>query len=107
MSVQTISSRHGPVPHINHTPSGALAHIPGDDGWPVVGHTFSLLADPKGFVERRAKRYGPVYRSRAFGQANVSLLGPEANELVLLDSQNCSRPVSAGAPFSIGCSRAG
>ncbi len=87
MSVQTISSRHGPVPHMSHTPSGALAHIPGDDGWPVVGHTFSLLADPKGFVERRAKRYGPVYRSRAFGQANVSLLGPEANELVLLDSQ--------------------
>lgn len=66
---------------------GALAHIPGDDGWPIVGHTLLLLADPKGFVERRAQRYGPVYRSRAFGHANVSLLGPEANELVLFDSQ--------------------
>jgi cytochrome P450 len=76
-----------PGPQRNPAPSAALAHIPGDDGWPIVGHTFALLADPKGFVERRAKRYGPVYRSRAFGHANVSLLGPEANELVLLDSQ--------------------
>jgi cytochrome P450 len=87
MSVQTISSRHRPVLNVSPAPSAALAHIPGDDGWPIVGHTFALLADPKGFVERRAKRYGPVYRSRAFGHANVSLLGPEANELVLLDSQ--------------------
>ncbi len=87
MSVQTISNGHDPVYAIGAAPSTALAHIPGDDGWPIVGHTFSLLADPKGFVERRAKRYGPVYRSSAFGQANVSLLGPEANELVLLDSQ--------------------
>src|SRR5580658_5801775 len=87
MSVQTISSRHHPVLNVSPAPSAALAHIPGDDGWPVVGHTFGLLADPKGFVERRAKRYGLVYRSRAFGHANVSLLGPEANELVLLDGQ--------------------
>ena len=81
MSVQTLDVRreaaHGE----------ALAHIPGDDGWPIVGHTLLLLADPKGFVEQRAQRYGPVYRSRAFGHANVSLLGPEANELVLFDSQ--------------------
>jgi cytochrome P450 len=67
--------------------SSALSHIPGDDGWPLLGHTVALLADPKGFVERRAKRYGPIYRSHAFGQSNISLIGPEANELVLLDSE--------------------
>src|ERR1700722_9245828 len=50
-------------------------------------HPLPLLSDPKGFVERRAQRYGPVYRSHAFGQSNVSLLGPEANEFVLLDSE--------------------
>jgi cytochrome P450 len=68
-------------------PISGLSHIPGDDGWPIFGHTLPLLADPKGFVERRAQRYGLVYRSRAFGTGYVSLLGPEANELVLLDPQ--------------------
>jgi hypothetical protein len=67
------------------TSTSALSHIPGDHGWPIFGHTLALLADPKDFVERRAQRYGLVYRSRAFGQSNVSLLGPEANEFVLLD----------------------
>ena len=87
MSVQSLVRPSAPAPVTGPAPSTALAHIPGDDGWPIVGHTLSLLADPKGFVERRARRYGPVYRSHAFGQANVSLLGPEGNELVLFDSQ--------------------
>ncbi len=65
----------------------ALNHIPGDNGWPVIGSTFELLAEPQGFVERRAERYGPVYRTRALGDITVSLLGPDANELVLLDPQ--------------------
>ena len=62
-----------------------LAHIPGTDGWPIVGSTLALLADPKGEVERRAARFGSVYRTRAFGGRNISLLGPEANEFVLFD----------------------
>jgi cytochrome P450 len=45
------------------------------------------LADPKGFVERRVERYGLVYRTRVFGETNVALLGPNANELILLDPQ--------------------
>ena len=87
MSVQTLDA-HDPSP-CGHkpVPTSALAHIPGDNGWPLVGHTLVVLSDPKGFVERRAERYGPVYRSHAFGQSNVSLLGPDANEFVLLDSQ--------------------
>jgi len=87
MSVQMLGARHRSAYDRKPTPSSVLAHIPGDDGWPLVGHTLVLLSDPKGFVERRAQRYGPIYRSRAFGQTDVSLLGPEANELVLLDSQ--------------------
>jgi cytochrome P450 len=62
-----------------------LSHIPGTEGWPVVGSTFSLLADPKGAVERHAARYGRVYRTRAFGVRTIALLGPEANEFVLFD----------------------
>jgi cytochrome P450 len=66
---------------------GALAHIPGDEGWPILGHTLKVLADPKGFVEDRVRRYGPVYRNRMFGEVSVTLIGPEANELVLFDAQ--------------------
>ncbi len=63
----------------------ALAHIPGDEGWPIIGRTLSVLADPKGEVERMAATYGQVYRSRVLGETSISLLGPEANELVLFD----------------------
>jgi cytochrome P450 len=66
---------------------GLLRHIPGDDGWPFVGHTLAIVADYRGFVERRVQRYGMVHRGRAFGHANVTMLGPEANELVFLDPQ--------------------
>lgn len=65
----------------------ALSHIPGDEGWPVVGSTLEALADPKGFFEQRAARYGCVLRANVLGEVGVSLLGPEANELVLLDPE--------------------
>ncbi len=68
-------------------PRQALAHIPGDEGWPVLGRTVELLADPKGYVEKLAAVHGPVYRTNAFGQRSVTLLGPAANEFVLLDQQ--------------------
>jgi cytochrome P450 len=63
----------------------SLTHIPGDEGWPLIGKTLAVLADPKGHIELNAARYGLVYRSHVFGETSVVLLGPEANELVLLD----------------------
>jgi cytochrome P450 len=65
--------------------SHPLDHIPGDDGWPIVGSTITILRDPVGTVAANYKKYGPVYRSRVFGYRSVALLGPEANELVLFD----------------------
>ena len=87
MSVETLDHQRGSVYHLRPAPSSALTHIPGDNGWPVIGDTLSLLADPKGFVERRARRYGLVYRTRSFGSTSVTLLGPEGNEFVLLDNE--------------------
>jgi cytochrome P450 len=63
----------------------ALSHIPGDEGWPVIGRTLSVLADPKGEVERMAAKYGHVYRTRILGETSITMLGPEANELILFD----------------------
>ncbi len=64
---------------------GALDHIPGSNGLPLVGNTFKLLADPIAFSEGMAARYGLVYRNRALGGTGVNLLGPDANELILFD----------------------
>src|SRR5262245_12840480 len=64
-----------------------LAHLPGDDGWPIVGNTFSALRDPVGHVALMHHKHGPVYRDHLFGVRTVALLGPEANELILFDRE--------------------
>jgi cytochrome P450 len=82
MSMQSVASSALPfTPPKRNT----LTHIPGDEGWPLIGKTLEVLADPKGQVERMHAKYGPVYRSHLFGETSLSLLGPEANELVLFD----------------------
>lgn len=68
-------------------PANSLDHIPGDDGWPLVGTTFKQLADPIGFNRRMRETYGPVFRMNSFGSRSVALIGAEANELVLFDRE--------------------
>src|SRR5580698_7263791 len=82
MSMQSL-----PSPPISLKPPkrNALTHIPGDEGWPIIGKTLEVLADPKGHVEKHSAKYGLVYRSHLFGETSLVLLGPEANELVLFD----------------------
>ena len=58
MSVQTLDARHRSPHGDKPAPTSALAHIPGDNGWPLVGHTLVVLSDPKGFVERLHRHYG-------------------------------------------------
>ena len=77
-------------PTFNHWSEGnvsadGLAHIPGEAGWPVVGNTFKMLADPHAFADRMIETYGRVYKNRAFGGFTVALIGAEANELVLFN----------------------
>ncbi len=62
-----------------------LEHIPGDSGWPFVGTTFELLRDPPAFTKKMVARHGKIYRADNFGGRSVSLIGAEANELVLFD----------------------
>jgi cytochrome P450 len=82
MSMQSVASAaislHPPKRH-------SLTHIPGEEGWPVIGRTLAILADPKGEVERMAGKHGFVYRTRVLGETSVTVLGPEANEFVLFD----------------------
>ena len=62
-----------------------IDHVPGTDGWPLVGTTFTQLADPPGFTRRMVAKYGPVHRTHSFGGRFIHLIGAEANELVLFD----------------------
>jgi len=63
----------------------AIAAIPGENGLPFIGNTLKLLRDPGGFGRHMVRQYGPVYRNHAFGGPSVTLMGAEANELVLFD----------------------
>jgi cytochrome P450 len=60
-----------------------LAHLPAGDvsRFSVLG-TLRVLRDPLAAARRNVARAGRVYRNHAFGHWNVSLVGPEANELV-------------------------
>jgi cytochrome P450 len=82
----TAQAPHGPA-KVAPPPRRALAHIPGGNGLPLIGSTLQVLADPKGYYEALAKRHGPVMRVNILGETGVQLLGPEANELVLFDTQ--------------------
>jgi cytochrome P450 len=65
----------------------ALAAIPGRKGLPALGILPEAVADPYAFSRRMYERYGPVHRFYACGNWNVQLVGPEANEFVLLDRE--------------------
>ena len=85
----TIVQAAPPAPRYTHwsqsQPKRALDHIPGEDGWPVLGNTLALLADPVGFGDRMRAKYGDVFRNNAFGRNSVMMFGADANELVLFD----------------------
>ncbi len=62
-----------------------LTHIPGEDGLPWLGLAIPFIRDARGLSARLRETYGPVYRSRMFGQASVALTGADALEKVLLN----------------------
>ena len=62
-----------------------LSHIPGENGPPIIGTTFRVLRDPPAYGAHMVKTYGKVFRTNAFGNPTISLVGAEANELMLFD----------------------
>jgi len=70
MSMQSVAS---PVYTFTPPRRNSLTHIPGDEGWPLIGKTLEVLADPKGQIERQAAKYGLIYCSHIFGETCVVL----------------------------------
>lgn len=64
----------------------ALAHLPGPprSAFPL-GYMYRALRDPLGVSQRSYDAFGPVFRRGNFGGWGVSLIGPEAIEIVLLN----------------------
>ncbi|MEM6828717.1 MAG: cytochrome P450 [Pseudomonadota bacterium] len=79
--------KKSPFPHWSDgvPADDAIAHIPGEAGWPLLGNTFKMLADPHAFAAQMIEKYGKVYKNRAFGGMGVQLVGADANELVLFN----------------------
>ncbi|HMV67117.1 MAG TPA: cytochrome P450 [Myxococcota bacterium] len=65
----------------------ALAHIPGDDGWPIIGRTLSFLADQEGWGPRMLAAHGPVFRTSTFFERSVTLCDPDLADAVLKDRE--------------------
>lgn len=65
-----------------------LEHVPGEDGWPIVGHTLQLLADPPGLTDKLYNKYGPIHRVNWMFERSVVFLGPDAAQYILKDPDN-------------------
>ena len=73
-------------PHwIRRATASDLSHIPGENGLPLIGTTLRVLRDPVGYGNHLVQTYGKVFRTNAFGSPTVSMVGAEANELMLFD----------------------
>lgn len=77
---------HEANPHwLPALPNSAVEHVPGEDGWPIVGTLLEQLKDPHAFTRRMSRKHGQLYRVNSMGKRFVQMLGPEANELVMFD----------------------
>jgi cytochrome P450 len=63
----------------------SLEHLPGWRAFGPIDNTFAILRDARGYFEASEKRFGLVFTSSFLGSCGVQLLGPEANEYVLVD----------------------
>lgn len=62
-----------------------LAHIPGDYGWPLVGHGVAFARDARALTNRQWRDHGDVFRTRILGTPVVMLATPQSAREVLLD----------------------
>ena len=80
-------------------PRRDIDHIPGEYGKPLVGHTFEFLRDFHGYTNRMVEKYGLVFRGSVMFQHGVTLLGPDANEFVLRDTDHVLSSRAAWNPL--------
>lgn len=55
---------------------------PGRLGLPIVGETINFALDPR-FIEKRQKKYGPIFKTHLLGRKTIVVIGADANRMVL------------------------
>lgn len=60
-----------------------LSGIPGDRGWPFLGHVPAFLSDVHQLLNRQHEKYGELFVLTSPRNTGVFMLGTEANELLL------------------------
>ncbi|TQM70815.1 cytochrome P450 [Actinomadura hallensis] len=67
-------------------PQGSgLKPVPGVPGIPYIGSTLAVMRDPIGMARKRYEQYGPVAWGWLLGQRTVTVQGPEAAQVVLVN----------------------
>ncbi|MGB1544116.1 MAG: cytochrome P450 [Spongiibacter marinus] len=81
-------------------PTSDIDHLPGDRGaLPILGDTIPFLTDYFAMSMEKYRKYGRVFRSNALLQKTVVMVGPEANEILLKDSEKLFSSKRAWDPF--------
>ncbi|MBP2367037.1 cytochrome P450 [Pseudonocardia parietis] len=75
------------------------AHVPGDSGPPLIGHTLRIRRDPVAWGLDRLDRHGPVSWSRAWGTTVVNVVGADAIGEVLTDRDGAFANGPGWGPF--------
>jgi cytochrome P450 len=78
MFIDAIAPMTQTIPHT----AANLPIPPGAFGLPLIGETLSFFRDPQ-FAQKRHAKYGPIFKTRLFGQPTIFLKGAIANEFVL------------------------
>lgn len=65
----------------------SLNHIPGDYGWPILGHTLDLVRDFHATVSRQYERFGPISKFGLAGFKGILVLGPDLAQQIYLDTE--------------------
>ncbi|MFC4050632.1 cytochrome P450 [Actinomadura syzygii] len=66
-------------------PGSGLKAVPGVKGVPYIGSTIAVMRDPIGMARKRYAAHGPVSWGWLLGQRTVTVHGPEAAEVVLVN----------------------
>jgi len=90
MNHATSTAASGPTPGGQVTARSrrsALAHIPGDEGWPVVGVIPRYIYGMDGLVKDFHQRFGDVARMKIPGSRGLFVFGADNYQRIFLDAE--------------------